>query len=136
MQQAPCSVQIGEWQCIAGFLQAKSREAQLGVARAASPCPKCNTESFLLNAKQMAANPAKALRAACPCCDGSGSAAELWLSALRAAQYYNPQALDELLPKLGSIETFDEEYRPVVIRYDEGGSCTPKRNFGCDSPEM
>src|ERR1700733_99020 len=123
-----CSVQINGWQCEGGFLEAESRSRSF-------PCPKCNTELFLLNAKRVAAAPTKLLRAVCPCCDRGGSAAEFWLSALRTAQHYNVEALDDLLPRLGPIETFDEDYRPVVIRYDGGERPASRRKFGCDSPE-
>jgi hypothetical protein len=126
-----CLTEIGDWQCRGGFLIQDAQEASTYF-----PCPKCNTERFLVNAK-MIAEDKRASRLTCPCCDRNSSPAEKWLSALRAAQDHNVGVLDDILPRIGIVSTFDQDRKPIEFRYDVNLPSLPslvaRRRFNCES---
>jgi hypothetical protein len=127
---APCLVRIGDWQCHGGFLVQDAHDSSTNF-----PCPQCNTENFLINAKTIAEG-RRPLRLTCPCCDRTGSPADYWLTALRTAQHHNVAALDGILPRIGTVATFDQDHRPIEFRYDSGLPSLPspvdQKRFICD----
>lgn len=114
--EMPCSVQINAWQCQNGFLTQNMDESTTNY-----PCPKCNTEAFLLNAKKVAESK-RLTSPGCPCCDQRGSPADYWLSALRSAQQYNTQTLGTILSRLGTVTTIDHNRAPIKFQYGPGAS--------------
>jgi hypothetical protein len=123
-----CSVQINIWQCLNGFL---TRDTY--VSSTDYPCPKCNTEAFLLKAKRVAESK-RPTSLSCPCCDQAGSPADYWLSALRTAQQYNTQTLGAILSDLGTVTTIDHNRAPIQFQYGRGAptlTVAPRR-FSCD----
>jgi hypothetical protein len=125
-----CVLRIGNWRCQGGFLAG-------GVPRVAAdfPCPKCNTEQFLLSAKEVA-EARRPLRTGCPCCDGSDSPADYWLSALRTAQHHNRTEMEAILSRIGRVKTFDQRSQPVEFQYGSSvpnlGASIASHGFRCD----
>jgi hypothetical protein len=101
-----CGQKLGNWQCRDGFFVRDGAEDLEGMPK--YPCPKCNTLTFLQEAKREAEDSGFVF-GGCACCDPGPSGAEIWTGALRMARDHNTAATEAALPVIGRVKAFGQD---------------------------
>ncbi|CAH1588280.1 conserved hypothetical protein [Vibrio jasicida] len=94
-----CEMQIGTIECRGDGYLWDADSVGYDPADKSMPCPNCNTLVFLENAKEEAESTSYYQDMT-----SSGTGVTIWENAVKAANYWNPEATTEALPKIGKVE--------------------------------
>ncbi|MBX9635197.1 MAG: hypothetical protein K2X44_09470 [Magnetospirillum sp.] len=105
-----CDFQYGTIECEAGRLW--DADGDYHPDFTICPCPKCNTENYLLHHKEGAETTSYFQDML-----DTGTGADIWSSAVKAARYWNAAAATAALAKIGRVEAIiDDDTQPDGYR--------------------